>query len=280
MLAAGSGSTLSRKTRSLSFVKDLSEVNGAYSEIKRTHSNIHGQQQPGLQQLKRGLSIISTLFRSNRLYYNAAPTSEEDALDDIHTLLAEYSRDMNVEFKGNLFSVSEFSQLSDVKRLFSLKKHEFGTWSRKTKIRFEIGKRYARETCVESEKILAIILVQDMKFGLTKMGKRYQFTVQGLDHKRELISRVYELSEAKNGGKNITSKPTSSSADLLQDESEEVLIPNHGYRFWVEFHAHVQNTRQSIQGIIDRSFSTTETYEIKEELAELEFQVKGLILRN
>ena len=132
-----------------------------------------------------------------------------------------------------------------------------------------------------------------MKFGLTKMGKRYQFTVQGLDHKRELISRVYEvntsaelniwysqLSEAKNGGKNITSKPTSSSADLLQDESEEVLIPNHGYRFWVEFHAHVQNTRQSLQGIIERSFSTTETYEIKEELAELEFKVKGLILRN
>lgn len=179
---------------------------------------------------------------------------------------------------------------------------------------------------METDRVLAIILVQDMKFALTKMGKRYQFTVQGRNHAKEPISRIYEvstsaelniwysqLSEAKSGGQTRILDPSSAAAvninvdsalpDSRQDHAsiarEEthgsniedgviksdvkmqttdleapILVPNHGYRFWVEFHAYVQASKESLESMMEsRMANMAEYISIKEELAELEYQL-------
>ena len=178
---------------------------------------------------------------------------------------------------------------------------------------------------METDRVLAIILVQDMKFALTKMGKRYQFTVQGRNHAKEPISRIYEvntsaelniwysqLSEAKSGGRPRILDPSSAAAvninvdSVLADstdrrqgqssiareethrsnvedgviksevkmETAPILVPNHGYRFWVEFHAYVQTSKESLENMMEsRMANMAEYISIKEELAEMEYQL-------
>jgi hypothetical protein len=87
--------------------------------------------------------------------------------------LQEMSLNMNVTFKGIIISVSAFSSLPILARFFKGRKKELGGWSRKTKVSLEIGNEYIRETNTETGQVLAIIMVQDMKFALTKFGKRY-----------------------------------------------------------------------------------------------------------
>lgn len=165
--------------------------------------------------------------------------------------------------------------------------------------------RYVRETSLETKKTIALIHIKDMKFALTKMGKGYQFTIQGFNHLRELVTRIYkvntsaelniwyaQLSEAKSkeyspreeeqdefqDQRNDHSLKTTQKSHLLAEPESEpfAIIPNHGYRFWVEFHAYIQRTREAIEEMIDSTMSNMETYEIKEELAELEYHIKEL----
>ena len=128
-----------------------------------------------------------------------------------------------------------------------------------------------------------------MKFGVTTKGKRFQFTIQGFNHLRELVSRIYEvntsaelniwynqLSEAK-----IKEYSPRGEQDDFQDLSDETrkyyskdctrqaseIIPNHGFKFWEELYEYLKKTRLEIQQII------VESNEIKEELLELEYRL-------
>ena len=78
--------------------------------------------------------LYSSFFRGN-----SSALMKEAEEDELDASLREFSRDMTVDFKGDMWSVSETTQQ---KRLFSFKKHEFGTWSRKIKICLEIGRRF------------------------------------------------------------------------------------------------------------------------------------------
>ena len=147
MLSSSQSETLhldnysTRKTRSLSLVKESQVYEaGCKGDLKRKGSiQIHDSSpiSPSLVHLKRAFSITSSLFRTNSsiIQEKSEDTKQSDALE-------LFSKDMNVDFKGEIWSVTEFTQISSMKKIFSIKRHELGSWNRKTKICLEIGSRY------------------------------------------------------------------------------------------------------------------------------------------
>ena len=81
-------------------------------------------------------------------------------------------------FRGNIISVSDYSNLSTFDKFVRSKQLQLGVWlglgvncrSKKTPVQLEIGNDFVIETRIEDNQVLSMIAVEDMKFALTSLG--------------------------------------------------------------------------------------------------------------
>ncbi|KAI8896801.1 hypothetical protein BC833DRAFT_596063 [Globomyces pollinis-pini] len=104
--------------------------------------------------------------------------------------------DLDILFKGKIVSVSAYNDMNTIQKLMTQKSSECGIWTRKISVYLEISSKYIRETNLDGNRILCVILVQGMKFALipSKSTQRYRFQIKGYNSKGKMeLQRIYEV---------------------------------------------------------------------------------------